>query len=55
MAVLTISPIDQDVYMAMQKRIPRNITIKQFVTEAICEKLRIPIPTQPKLGAPKKV
>ena len=54
MAVLNISPFDADVYAAMQKRIPRNITIKQFVTEAICEKLRVPIPAQPKRGAPKK-
>lgn len=50
---LQISGFDDGVYAELQK-LPRTTTIKQFCTEAIAEKLGVPVPAQPKRGAPAK-
>ena len=53
MAILNLSPFNDEVYAELQK-LPRTTTIKQFCTEAIAEKLGIPVPAQPLRGAPRK-
>lgn len=53
MAILNINPFDDGVNAELQK-LPRTTTIKQFVTEAICAKLGIPVPPKPQRGRPKE-
>lgn len=51
MAILNLFPFDDRVKAELDK-LPRSTTIKQFVTEAICEKLGIESPAPMKRGAP---
>lgn len=53
MAILNLSLFDDHVKAELDK-LPRSTTIKQFVTEAICEKLGITAPEPLKRGAPAR-